>query len=290
MRGSYYMKVRLLAVMAVVVVGVMAGTSPAMAKKAHTASAWSHQHADNKAFGEAIYKLRKSNDLTNFSVAQITAASVQALTALKDGLTKVADATTEFKYGVVQVATNASAGQATGAGTTPAGLGNSVAGLGPTHFYATPPIYKTGEQSTVTFAIKNPAPAALGSMGFRLYTAVRSVYPDKGVVACRITVTNNVTGDQRVTAVGAGSFASGGSSPFKTMVQSPIKPEAPNENNATFPAALVEAEGADRIIDLLTPEFVAASASGADKTRFEMTGTANTGVTALGTLSCLRTS
>jgi len=275
------MKVRLLAVMAVVVVGVMAGTSPAMAKKAHTASEWSHQHADNKAFGEAIHKLRISNDLTNYSVGQITAASIVALTALKDGLTKVADATTEFKYGVVQV------GLATG------GAGDGIVGFGPTEFYVTPPIYKTGEQSQVTFPIgKSAAPLAT-----RLFTAVRSVYPDKGAVECRVSIVGQtlanaasaVTGTLPDPAIGAytGSAAAqvitatavkkatasnGAGGFFHKMPQSRIQPE---NGNSTYPLALVALE--DNAINLAGSELLGGTSF-----------IATTSATAV--LSCIRTS
>ena len=123
--------------MAVVVVGVMAGTSPAMAKKAHIASAWTHQAADNKKFGEAIYNLRRSSDLTNHTVSEITKASVSALTALAGGLKAVAVATTNFEYGVVQLGTCSNA--ACDTFTATAG-----------DFAATPPVYATGEASVVT--------------------------------------------------------------------------------------------------------------------------------------------
>jgi len=226
------MKVRLLAVMAVVVVGVMAGTSPAMAKKAHIASAWSHQHADNKKFGEAIYNLRKTTDLTNYSVAQITAASVKALTALKDGLEAVAGATTNFKYGVVQV------------GTTTKGLG----GVGPTHFFATPPIYKTGEQSTVTFNVPQTASLGLGS-NLKLLTAVRSVNPNSGTVQCRMTSTPNDVAN----GLGSATWRQGSTDGlFVTIPQSRITPE---NGNTTFPYSLVPTE--DYVIDLADPQYAA---------------------------------
>ena len=259
------MKVRLLAVMAVVVVGVMAGTSPAMA------SQWSHQHADNKQFGDAIHSLRIRTDLTNYTVGQITAASIEALTALKNGLTKVADATTEFKYGVVQVAT------VTG---NPAS-GDSIAGIGPTGFFVTPPIYLTGEQSQVTFPIAKTGAAT------RLYTAVRSVYPDRGAVECRVSingqtlanadsaVASSVAAAQVITAsaVSKQTASNGSGGYFHKMPQSRIKPE---NGNTTYPLALVATE--DNAVNLASPELLAGGAA----------FTATTMATAV--LSCIRTS
>ncbi|MCX6370940.1 MAG: hypothetical protein NTZ58_06765 [Solirubrobacterales bacterium] len=233
--------------MAVVVVGVMAGTSPAMA------SQWSHQHADNKQFGEAIHKLRISNDLTNYSVGQITAASIVALTALKDGLTKVADATTEFKYGVVQVALN------TGA------AGDGIAGMGPAQFWVTPPIVKTGASSTVTFPIGLTGGAV---RQVKLFTAVRSVYPDKGDVVCRVTVQNGSSG-LSVTANGDPALKGF----YQPMPQSRIQPE---NGNKTYPLNLVALE--DNVINL------------ADASKVDAVPTAAAGTSGIGTLTCLRTS
>ena len=272
------MKVRLLAVMAVVVVGVMAGTSPAMAQKAKTGSSksqWTKQHKDNVAFGGAIHSLRKQVDLTNGALGTITAASIVALTQLKDGLTAVADATTEFKYGVVQVAT------ITGNPAT----GDSIAGIGPTGFFVTPPIYLTGAQSQVTFPIQATGAAT------RLYTAVRSVYPDKGAVECRVTINGQtlaatVGGTQSASPAATGLTAAVAATPvtkqtvsngsggfFHKMPQSRIKPE---NGASSFPLALVATE--DNAVDLASSGLLNAGT----------TFTATTNATA--TLSCLRTS
>jgi hypothetical protein len=257
MRGIYNMKVRLLAVMALVVVGAMAGTSPAMAAKksakARTASAWSNQHKDNKVFGDAINNLRRGADQTNYTIQAITAQSVAALTALQSGLVKVADATTEFKYGVVQVALN------TG------GAGDGIVGLGPTQFWVTPAIMKTGASATVTFPI---GLTGGGTPQIKLYTAVRSVYPDNGNVACRVTVQNG-GGGLSVTANGPASL--GGY--YQPMPQSRIEPA---NGNSAFPLSLIPTE--DNVLNL------------ADGSKMSSVPTAAAATSGIGTLTCLRTS
>ena len=250
------MKVRLLAVMAVVVVGVMAGTSPAMAQNAKTASSksqWTKQHKDNVAFGGAIHTLRKQVDSTNGALTTITVAALEALTALKDNLTAVAAATTEFKYGVVQVALN------TGS------VGDGIAGMGPTQFWVTPPIVKTGASSTVTFPIGLTGGAV---RQVKLFTAVRSVYPDKGNVVCRVTVQN---GSSALSVTANGVQALGGF--YQPMPQSRIQPE---NGNATYPLNLVALE--DNVINL------------ADASKVDAVPTAAAGTSGIGTLTCLRTS
>ena len=249
------MKVRLLAVMAVVVVGVMAGTSPAMAQKAKTGSSksqWTNQHKDNKVFGGAIHTLRKQVDSTNGALTTITVAALEALTQLKDGLTKVADATTEFKYGVVQVGWDRTAG-------------TTLAGIGPEHFWVTPPIVKTGASSSVTFPIAASA-AIGGTAGVKLLTAVRSVYPDKGAVVCRVTVATDTTPFKATGAANSGNELGGY---YQSMPQSRIQPENGAE---TYPLALTPTE--DNVVNL------AASLNA-------FTALATTG---MGTLTCLRTS
>ncbi len=234
--------------MAVVVVGVMAGTSPAMA------SQWSHQHADNKKFGEAIHNLRISNDLTNYSVGQITAASIKALTALKDSLTAVADVTTEFKYAVVQVAA------ATG------GLGDGIVGFGPTMFFETGNLQKTGAAQTVTF----PIPAG-GGVAVKLYTAIRSAYPDKGKVGCRVTI--STPGVAVATKVTNGDVLGGY---FHEMPQSQLVPKENDPANPTFPIRLIATE--DNAVNLGDAGYLVGGL------------VAPTGATSprLGTLTCIR--
>ena len=242
--------------MAVVVVGVMAGTSPAMAQKAKTGSSksqWTNQHKDNKAFGEAIHTLRKQVDSTNGALTTITVAALEALTQLKDGLTKVADATTEFKYGVVQVGWDRTAG-------------TTLAGIGPEHFWVTPPIVKTGATSSVSFPIIPSGGAGIASAGVKLLTAVRSVYPDKGAVVCRVTVATDTTPFKATGAANSGNELGGY---YQSMPQSRIQPE---NGATTYPLALTPTE--DNVVNL------AASLNA-------FTAAATTG---MGTLTCLRTS
>ena len=233
--------------MAVVVVGVMAGTSPAMAQKAKTGSSksqWTKQHKDNVAFGGAIHSLRKQVDSTNSALGTITAASIVALTQLKDGLTQVAATTTNFKYGVIQVG---AIGSVSGSdmGTTN--------GVGPFHFYATPPLYKTGEQSTVTFSI--PSLGGLGLGGLKLFAAVRSLNPDSGDVGCRAVVQQNSGG---VLAGGLwASWVEGSKTGlFIPMPQSRLTPQ---NGDKEFPTRLVPTE--DNALDLADPQYMATGLS-----------------------------
>ena len=231
------MKVRLLAVMAVVVVGVMAGTSPAMA------SQWSHQHADNKQFGDAIHSLRIRTDLTNYTVGQITAASIEALTALKSGLTTIAGYTTDFKYGVVQVA------YGTG------GLGDGIAGVGPVGFVATPNIQPTGEQSTVTFPIRQQSGVTLA---LRLFTAVRSANPDKGTVRCHVSVAGGAIASGNAADLGGPANTRIDKDPngyFVTMPQSRLTPQ---NGSKAFPYSLVATE--DNVLNLADPDLLSGKA------------------------------
>ena len=239
------MKVRLLAVMAVVVVGVMAGTSPAMAQNAKTASSksqWTKQHKDNVAFGGAIHTLRKQVDSTNGALTTITVAALEALTALKNNLTKVADATTNFKYGVVQVASEN-------------GATSTLGGVGPSHFFATPPIYKTGEQSTVTFSVPDLSTLSLAgaqptNSRIKLLAAVRSVNPDSGTVNCKATVTQN--GGAAATGTWVTWIQSSTKGIFVEMPQSRIEPQ---NGDKSFPYALVDTE--DNVLDLADARYMA---------------------------------
>ena len=251
------MKVRLLAVMAVVVVGVMAGTSPAMAQNAKTASSksqWTKQHKDNVAFGGAIHTLRKQVDSTNGALTTITVAALEALTALKDNLTAVAAVTTEFKYAVVQVAA------ATG------GDGDGIVGFGPTMFFETGNLQKTGAAQTVTF----PIPAG-GGAAVKLYTAIRSAYPDKGKVGCRVTI--STPGVAVATKVTNGDVLGGY---FHEMPQSKLVPKENDPDNATFPIRLIATE--DNAVNLGDAGYLVGGL------------VAPTGATSprLGTLTCIR--
>jgi hypothetical protein len=241
--------------MALVVVGAMAGTSPAMAanKKAKTSvsKAWQNQHKDNKVFGDAINNLRRSGDQTNFTISKITEQSVAALVALEKGLTTIAGYTTDFKYGVVQI------------GGASAGTNYDGA---PAQFWATPNIQPTGEQSTVTF----PIPPT-GALAF--WTAVRSANPDEGTVRCRIV---SLASDGRPWVTLIQGTTTGA---FVEMPQSRL---VPSNGDKTFPYALVPTE--DNVLDLADPRYVFSPApvqAGGGRTR------ATTGTTgAMGTLSC----
>jgi hypothetical protein len=244
------MKVRLLAMMALVVVGVMAGTSPAMAakKKARTASAWSKQHKDNKAFGEAINNLRQSQKITDGALQSVTAQALSALTQLNTGLTSLAASYTDFEYGFVQL------------GTTVASNGEfrPIPGAG----VATPRIDPTAEQSTVTAQFSCSAdatgacpvgPGALGSSeDVRAQVAVRSVNPkndEKSTALCRMSITQALTGTAANMAVaqglGYGGFltttpqAANGNVPAVAIPRSPL-PTA--SSPATFPLELIASD------------------------------------------------
>ena len=229
------MKVRLLAVMAVVVVGVMAGTSPAMAQKAKTGSSksqWTKQHKDNVAFGGAIHTLRKQVDSTNSALGTITAASIVALTQLKDGLTAVAAATTNFEYGVVQLGTCSNAACDT---FTP------TAG----DFAATPPVYPTGEASVVTADF---ASVPTGIMGASVaYRSVDVLGNNKtSTPYCRVTIT-------QARGAAGGGFATStpnaalGGAPAYEVVRGAIAPPTDAEK-ATMPLAMVSTDSQTKLI------------------------------------------
>jgi hypothetical protein len=220
------MKVRLMAVMAVAVVGVMAGTSPAMAakKKAKTSvsKSWQNQHKDNKVFGDAINNLRKASDETNFSVSTLAGAAVEALGALKDGLTTVAGSYTNFEYGVVQVINPD--------GTPAAGS-----------FLATPRIDPTVEQATVTGQF------AVGVGGVhKLSVAVRSANPaanDKtSTVVCRVT--GSLANGGFVTSAGNAGLQG---LPFWPVSRSNLVPAKGAPSEATFPVSLTPY---DNVVDM----------------------------------------
>ena len=237
------MKVRLLAVMAVVVVGVMAGTSPAMAQKAKTGSSksqWTNQHKDNKVFGEAIKNLRQASDETNFSVSTLAGAAVEALGALKDGLTTVADSYTNFEYGVVQVIKPD--------GTAAAG-----------QFLATPRIDPTVEQSTVTGQFAHTV-AATGVM--KLSVAVRSANPaanDKAsTVLCRVT--GSLPNGGFVTSA---PNADANNLPFYPVERSNLVPAKGAPSEASFPVSLTPY---DNVVDMTTSSNSAGSLTSAGAT------------------------
>ena len=225
MRGSYFMKVRLLAVMALVVVGAMAGTSPAMAanKKAKTSvsKAWQNQHKDNKVFGDAINNLRRGSDQTNYTIQAITEQSVAALTALKDGLTAVGDSYTNFEYGVVQLY-----------------AGNDAI---PGAFAATPRIDPTVEQSTVTAQFPCLPTAAEGVCDLGDIINAKATVRSANILAnnkasdvsCRAQISQGNTNNWVASLNGA--------TPFIEMVRSSLTPPSTSAE-PTFPAAMVSSD------------------------------------------------
>jgi len=252
------MKLKTLLVMAVAAIGALALSVPAFAasssnggipsidsqlgqlkaagKAAKSRANSSSKHntrvnTDLKRLGENVAALRKGQDQTNSTLGAITAQAVSALSALQAGLTSVAALTTNFKYGVVQVAI--------GTG----GPGDGIAGLGPSMFYVTPPIQPTGAQSTVSFAL--PPATNFGGVPTRLFAAVRSLDPTSGAVECRVTIMGPSTG---ALSSGIRSTASDGSGGyFKKMPQSRLTPQNGNPN---FPLALITTE--DNVFDLGT--------------------------------------
>jgi hypothetical protein len=247
------MKIRLLAVMAVVVVGVMAGTSPAMAAKAKTASAWSKQHKDNKVFGEAIHNLRKSSDSTNFALSTIAGEAVKALSALQTGLVGLAGSYTNFEYGVVQLYAGSDA----------------IPGA----FLATPRIDPTVEQSTVSgqFAC---LPTALGNVCdsadvLHAKVAIRSVNPvandAKSAVYCRINASQTATAGTTLWSTSKPNTAFPGATspnfpPAFAVTRSPITPTDAAELKV-FPLQPVST---DTLVDLLdtTNSYKSTAAAG----------------------------
>ena len=271
MRGSYFMKVRLLAVMALVVVGAMAGTSPAMAanKKAKTSvsKAWQNQHKDNKVFGDAINNLRRGSDQTNYTIQAITEQSVAALTALKDGLTAVGDSYTNFEYGVVQLY----------AGT------DAIPGA----FVATPRIDPTVEQSTVTAQFPC-LPTAAGQPCdngdiINAKATVRSANilanNKKSDVSCRAQITQGKTGNWVSTLKGG--------TPFIPMVRSSLTPPSTSAE-PTFPAAMVSSDSLTSLTDADNSVNQTLGAGGLGTGGFAITSGVNgtAGMLAV-TLSCL---
>jgi hypothetical protein len=219
------MKVRLLAVMALVVVGAMAGTSPAMAanKKAKTSvsKAWQNQHKDNKVFGDAINNLRRGSDQTNYTIQAITEQSVAALTALKDGLTAVGDSYTNFEYGVVQLY-----------------AGNDAI---PGAFAATPRIDPTVEQSTVTAQFPCLPTAAEGVCDLGDIINAKATVRSANILAnnkasdvsCRAQISQGNTNNWVASLNGA--------TPFIEMVRSSLTPPSTSAE-PTFPAAMVSSD------------------------------------------------
>ena len=278
--GGYLMKVRLLAVMALVVVGVMAGTSPAMAKKAHTASAWSNQHKDNKAFGEAINNLRESQKITNGALSSVTAQALAALTQLNTGLTSLAASYTNFEYGFVQLGTTATA----------SGEFRPIPGAG----VATPRIDPTAQQSTVTaqFACvpdaagSCPAANAAGSSeNVRAQVAVRSANPGNdatSTVLCRATLAQTVNATQIGLANGGFLTTSpqeaNGDVPAVAIARSPLPTKS---SPANFPLELI---ASDKSVNMTgTGLITGANSSGTAATGFKLAY----GAPVVVTLSCL---
>ncbi len=279
------MKVRTLMVTAVAAVGAVALSAPAFAaspsnggvpsidsqlsqltaagkaakSRARTSSKWTKgidksidsANTSITRLGNNVYDLRKGQDLTNHALSSITAQAVVALTALQNGLVAVAAVTTNFKYGVVQVANTA--------------IAPGITGFGPSLFYVTPPIQLTGAQSTVSFAI----PTVTGTGITELWVAVRSLDPNSGAVECRVTIVPPGPG-----AVPRSTSSTGSGGYFAKMPQSRLTPE---NQDPTFPLRLIPTE--DNTLNLAdagqlnggTP-FLAGGAS------------------AQATLSCLRTS
>ncbi len=227
------LKMKRMALLAVVALGLVALAAPAGA----SAKTSKQTKADIKRLGENVNELRKKTDELNNTVASLASVAGSSLTKLQSALTGLADTTANFKYGVIQVGT----GQTSG-----------VAGVGPTHFFVTPPLYKTGAQSTVTFGIPVLGQSGIlgGALGndIKLLAAVRSINPDTGKVACRVTATSassSVPG--WVTWVKNTSDGA-----FVKMPQSRI---APQNGDPNFPVGLVATE--DNVIDLGDEQYSA---------------------------------
>ena len=210
--------------MAVVVVGVMAGTSPAMAKKAHTASAWSNQHKDNKVFGEAIHNLRLASDKTNWDASGFQILVINAATALQKGLVDLAAATANFEYGVAQLGKCSNLA----CDTFTAYSGS---------FVATPPVYATGEMSTVTADFAPPATTDIVGVT----VAFRSVDPAgndaKSTPACRVTAMQ----PNKNTFSTSTPNADLGGAPAYPVVRGPIAPPTAAEK-AAMPLSMVSTD------------------------------------------------
>ncbi len=174
--------------MALVVVGAMAGTSPAMAakKKAKTSAvskSWQNQHKDNKVFGNAIHNLRVQSDKTNWDASQFSSFVITAATALQKGLTDLAASYTNFEYGVVQLY----------AGTT----------IIPGAMIQTSRLEPTGQQATGSgqFACNVSACSPLTGNKIVAKAAVRSANAEANDktsnVVCRITASQMTTAAAR---------------------------------------------------------------------------------------------
>lgn len=252
------------AVLAVVALGLVALAAPAAAPAKN--SSITRLNKDVDRLGKNVNDLRKKTDEMNNTIASLAKTAGSALTQLQAGLTTLANTTANFKYGVVQVA------------STGAPL-NGLDGVGPTHFFATPPLYKTGEQSTVTFPIPDLVNAGAAS-GLKLLTAVRSVNPDSGSVSCRILIQKN-NGALGATDSSWTTLRQGTKDGiFVKMPQSRIEPQNGNKN---FPVALIPTE--DNVLDLADPQYMATLLSVAGGTPFQQRASSAGGVT--GTLSCI---
>jgi hypothetical protein len=230
------MKLRLLAVMALVVVGAMAGTSPAMAAKAKTSAskAWQNQHKDNKVFGDAINNLRKSSDSTNAALGTIAGAAQVALLQLKDGLTAVAASYGNFEYGVMQV----------GFCNKESSTVNTCDDFNPISaaFAATPRLDPTVEQASVTTQVAPPVATANKNIGVSV--AVRSADPlgnnKKSDVYCRVTESQGGRySTSTPTATGPGGEAL--PLPFYPIRRSALAPTEKSELSQ-FPLSMVSTD------------------------------------------------
>jgi hypothetical protein len=285
MRGSYFMKVRLLAVMALVVVGAMAGTSPAMAakKKAKTSAvskSWQNQHKDNKVFGNAIHNLRVQSDKTNWDASQFSSFVITAATALQKGLTELAASYTNFEYGVVQLAY-------LDGGTTVTPISGAI--------LVTPRLDPTAQQSTVSGQFTVPS----GANADRLLalTFARSVNPTANAatstVSCRITAKQ---GYATAADMNRESFATSAPSadaspstelPFYAVKRVPLPPSDATEQTQ-MPFTMVASEAAEAT-NLMTSGWVGGADSGGAITSGQLLKTTNgqTGGVLDATLSCL---
>jgi hypothetical protein len=248
MRGSYFMKVRLLAVMALVVVGAMAGTSPAMAanKKATTSvsKAWQNQHKDNKAFGDAIHNLRNSVDSTNGALTSVTKQALAALTALQGGLTGLAASYTNFQYGVVQLSygTNCT-------NTTCLGIYGASAPM-----LVTPRLDPTSAQSVASARFRVPPAAAGGGGAVKATATVRAVDAEGqdalSTAFCRVTAQGSgAATDYRTTAPNTSLK----NLPAMPLRRSPLVPTDESEKVASLVSLTTDDKKV--AVNLLAPEL-----------------------------------
>jgi len=261
-----------MATLAVVALGLVALAAPAGA----SAKTSKQTRADIKRLGENVNELRKKTDEMNRTISSLATVAGDSLTKLQAGLIQLSDTTANFKYAAVQVA---------GVG----GAAGGITGVGPTHFFVTPPILPTGAQSSVTFPIPDFAVAVgaglVPNSNLRLNVAIRSLKPDTGSVQCRVTIGRNSGALTSTWATWRRGTTDG---LFVPMPQSRITPE---NGNSRFPVELVATE--DNVLDLADPDYMATNLSiiqaGAGlgsvvQQRADTTG----GLTA--TLSCLRAS